>query len=1051
MKILYGLLALAAVLSATGQARSQTGPVVSNVQVTSLTDTSAIITFSSGVAAFSGVDYQPTGGSWTTVNEAYAVNHSVALTGLTPGTLYNFKPWASGAPAMPIMNFQTPASEPVVSNVQVVNLTATSATITFSSGVTVFAGVDLQPAGGSWTTINEAYALNHSVALTGLTPGTQYNFIPWASGAPAVPVMTFQTPSSAIPVISSVEVASLSATSATITFSSGIAAFGGLNYQAANGPWTTVNETTAVNHSITLNGLTASTLYNYVPWATGASGAPTSSFTTPAAGGSPASGTTNIAVGSTVIRSGLMNLGMNIEGEDYYDSGQMLRNLTFRNPGFEGETWQAILHCASVATNSCTDSNAWSQWPANFLQGATFQFIHGAAAGQTGTVLSNTAANSSANTGMTVNFSPMSANPGVGDFVVVKNTIPGNAQAGWATWTSGGATLTTDSSDISPNSPGKQALSIAAAGSGQSARVDAYFDSTDTRNFVLLNGPYQVTFRAKGLGGNNQMTVSLGRQITNGTYFTQLVGLTSGWQDYSYTFNAAETSSTAAGTVDLRFAVSGASVYLDDVALTPATVTSANPTAFRDQVVAALTSLHPGLLRYMDDGGPAIGSSIDNMLAVPFARQRSGSSMSSAVENDVPLGLQEFLQLCQTVGAEPWYVLPAAISTTEMQNLIQYFAGAASTTYGAKRSALGQAAPWTSVFPMIHLELGNEEWNNGTFPGNAINDPIAYGNQVTTIFGAAHSAPGYSASNFDLIMGSQVVNPWYTGQEAANASNYDSISVAPYMFGTFSDTSSTEAIFGPMFAEPEMWDSVSTGWMYQQAQAAATAGKNLVTYEENLSTQSGTASQSMVNSVVPSVGGGVMMADHMLLQMRDLGVKIQNVWSLPGYSNAFTNTNGGTETSPVYGTVIDMGGQTNGRRPVFLAEQLVNSAILSNMLATTVTGANPTWNQPLSTNDSVVLNGAHEIQSFAFSDGANNLSVIVINLSRTAALPVTFSGTNAPTGSVKVSQLTSANITDTNETVPTTVNSTSNTLTNFQPASPYSLPPFSVTVFQWQQ
>jgi hypothetical protein len=352
---------------------------------------------------------------------------------------------------------------------------------------------------------------------------------------------------------------------------------------------------------------------------------------------------------------------------------------------------------------------------------------------------------------------------------------------------------------------------------------------------------------------------------------------------------------------------------------------------------------------------------------------------------------------------------------------------------------------------MIHLELGNEEWNNGTFPGNAINDPIAYGNQVTTIFGAARSAPGYSASNFDLIMGSQVVNPWYTGQEAANASNYDSISVAPYMFGTFSDTSSTEAIFGPMFAEPEMWDSVSTGWMYQQAQAAATAGKNLVTYEENLSTQSGTASQSMVNSVVPSVGGGVMMADHMLLQMRDLGVKIQNVWSLPGYSNAFTNTNGGTETSPVYGTVIDMGGQTNGRRPVFLAEQLVNSAILSNMLATTVTGANPTWNQPLSTNDSVVLNGAHEIQSFAFSDGANNLSVIVINLSRTAALPVTFSGTNAPTGSVKVSQLTSVNITDTNETVPTTVNSTSNTLTNFQPASPYSLPPFSVTVFQWQQ
>jgi len=757
---------------------------------------------------------------------------------------------------------------------------------------------------------------------------------------------------------------------------------------------------------------------------------------------------TNIDVGATVIQTGMKRLGMNIDSQNYYDSGQMLRNLTFRNPGFEGETWQSILHCASVTATTCTDGNVWAQWPANFLQGATFEFIYGAALGQTGTIASSAAASPSANTGTTIQFTSIGIPPAVGDFVIVKMTIPGNAQAGWWPNTSGGATLTTDFTDLSPNTIGTQALSITAATAGQSAGVDSYFDSSNTHDFVLLNGSYQITFRAKGAGGNNQLNVSLGRLIPNGNYFNQTLTLTPAWQDYTLTFTASETPSTAPGTLDLHFEASGSNVLLDDASLTPVSTTSTNPTAFRDEVVNTLTALHPGSLRYMD-GLPGFGSSIDNMLTPAFGRQRAGSSTQQTEQDDIPIGLHEFLQLCQTVGAEPWYNLPPGISPTEMQNLIQYFAGDPTTPYGAKRAALGQTAPWTTVFPSIHLELGNEEWNYNTFPGNAMNDPVAYGNRVATIYAAARTSASYTPTNFDLIMGSFVQNPWYTGQEIANSSNYDSVSVAPYLFSTFNDTSSNEAIFGPMFAEPEMWDSTPTGWMAQQSQTLAGTGKNLVTYEENLSTQSGTASQAMVNAAVPSVAGGITIADHMLLQMRDLGIKTQNVWALPGFANQFNNANGGSETSPIFGTVIDMGGQSNLQRPVFLAEQLTNTAILPNMLATTLTGANPTWNQPLSTNDNIQLATAHDLQTFAFTDGANNHSLAVINLSRSTALPVTFTGTNAPTGTVAVGQLTSANLTDSNETTDT-VSITNNSLTSFQPSTPYVLPPFSLTVFTWQ-
>jgi hypothetical protein len=759
--------------------------------------------------------------------------------------------------------------------------------------------------------------------------------------------------------------------------------------------------------------------------------------------------TTNIDIGTTVTQSGLKRLGMNIAGQDFYDSGQMLRNLAFKNPGFEGETWQSILHCAAVTATSCTDGNQYAVWPANFLQGATFEFVYGAAVGETGVITSNTAAVWNTNSGITINFAQLSKAPAVGDFVVVKMNIPGNAAAGWWQNTSGGATLTTDFSDLSPNSPGKQALQINAAGSGQSADVHSYFDGAAGRDYVLLNGTYRVAFRAKGLGGNNQMSVSVARLAQNGNFFSQTVTLTNSWKDYTFDFSTAEVASTVGvAAVDLHFGISGANVLLDDVSLTPAVATAANPTPFRDEVVSTLIALHPGSLRYMDSG-TNFGSSIDNMIAPPFARQRAGSSTQSTEQDDIPLGLHEFLQLCQTVGAEPWYNMPPAMSPAEMQKLVEYLGGDASTPYGAKRAALGQIAPWTSVFPVIHLELGNEQWNYPTFPGNAINDPAAFGNRNASIFGAARSSPSFNPAKFDLVLGSFIYNPWYTGVETSNSSNYDSISVAPYIFDTLNDTSSNEAIFGPMFAQPEMMDSVPSGYMYQQSQAAKSVGKNLVVYEENIGTLSGTASQNVVNAVIPSVAGGIAMADHMLLMMRDLGVKTQNVWSLPGISNQFTNTNGGSEISPLFGTVIDMGGQTNLRRPVFLAEQLTNTAILPNMLATTLSGANPTWNQPLSTNDNIQLNNAHELQTFAFTDGANNRSLVLVNLSRTSALPVTFSGANAPIGSVVVGLLTSASLTDTNEN-SATVNITNSTITNFQPSNPYSLPPFSLTVLTWQ-
>ena len=237
-------------------------------------------------------------------------------------------------------------------------------------------------------------------------------------------------------------------------------------------------------------------------------------------------------------------------------------------------------------------------------------------------------------------------------------SVPGNAQAGWQTSTSGGASISTDTTDIAPDSPGKQALSISAAASGQSAQRSQGFDTTSGRSFVQLTGTYTFAFKAKGMGGNNQLNVSITRLGTshgNETFLNQNVTLTNQWQDYSYTFNANE-DGTYIGPVLTTFSVGGASVYLDDVSLTPA-ATAENPSPFRDEVVARLKSLQPGVLRYMNSS--MLGSTIDNMLAVPFARQRSGFDESTTEQDSAsPSAFRNFSLSARRSGQSPGSTCP---------------------------------------------------------------------------------------------------------------------------------------------------------------------------------------------------------------------------------------------------------------------------------------------------------------------------------------------------------------------------------------------------------
>jgi len=645
-------------------------------------------------------------------------------------------------------------------------------------------------------------------------------------------------------------------------------------------------------------------------------------------------------------------------------------------------------------------------------------------------------------------FADSGVAPANGDYLVLRETAlgdggtqTGSADLGWWTSTSGGGSITSETNDLPPGTEGRQAICLTALGSSDWAELAFYLDTCGNGlTFLQLNGRYQLSFKAKGVGGANQLGVNLGRLMSphSSTYLAQTLTVSNAWNSYSLEFTAAE-DGTFVGDVALTFAPSSSAILLDEVSLEQIDTDPSNTTAFRDPVVNALRSLRPGIIRYW---AGQLGETLDNLIAAPFARQRSAytaypTSPSSATQ--VQMGLHEFLELCELVGAEPWFVLPITLSPTEMTNLMQYLGGDSATPYGAKRAARGHSAPWTSSFSGIHLEFGNEAWN-GTFKGGDMENPVAYGNRGNELFGAAKACLEYVPAQFDFVLGGQEV---YVARniEIANAStNHDSFALAPYIGGTVNSYRNNEELFGPLFAEPQMTDG--GGYMGQNLAAIQNSAwpVPLAVYEVNLSTTAGDISQAALNSFAPSVGAGLATANHMLLMLRDLGIRVQNLFCLSQYAYGLSDG----EQVRLWGVVLDMG-VTDRRRPQFLAEELANEAIGGDLLQTSLSGENPTWNQPLM--NGVQLDKAHYLQSYAFSDG-NRTSLVLFNLSRSAALSVNFSGPNTPGGAVLCKRLTSGAITNGNEEAEL-VRTTSQTLAGFDSSQPFSLPPYSMTVLRW--
>ncbi len=258
-----------------------TPPVISGITVTGITNNAATVSWTTNEASNTTVNYGTTASYGSTSSDAaFVTSHSRGLSSLSEGTLYHYQVCstdsASNTACSTDQTFTTQdGTPPVISAVAVTGVTATSATVTWTTNENATNFVDYGLAAGppysSTAGTSSPLATSHSVTITGLTPATTYHYRVRSGDASAnesfTANATFSTIDGTPPVISAVAVTGVTATSATVTWTTNENATNFVDYGLAAGPpYSSTAGTSsplATSHSVTVTGLTEATVYHY--------------------------------------------------------------------------------------------------------------------------------------------------------------------------------------------------------------------------------------------------------------------------------------------------------------------------------------------------------------------------------------------------------------------------------------------------------------------------------------------------------------------------------------------------------------------------------------------------------------------------------------------------------------------------------------------------------------------------------------------------------------------------------------------------------------------
>ncbi len=732
---------------------------------------------------------------------------------------------------------------------------------------------------------------------------------------------------------------------------------------------------------------------------------------------------TEITISDEVEQPNVKDFGINIGSVDQFGAAQILKNPVI-NPGFEPGEFAMIVLAKEGSTGEQIIQDNWeSSWtsqfagqPDGFWNGARFEILSGPAKGREGTV-SNFSLSG---------FNPVFTLDGNGpapeaqDAVMFSMNVPGFFvnSANPDLWE-------IDTTQTRPDSPGTQSLKLIPGDPYWQASylyvMDSYSRDADytAGKLFQVEGNWKFSVWAKGATADAELTALLRRE--DGPFFMlETFPVGTEWTLIESEFFAPvgmddlDERNRNGKTPALEFAFNtgqaGVEIWVDDVVLERTDYQ--NPSTFSDKFVGVLKELDPGILR---NWGDQLGSSLDNQLAVPHARKTTEFSPHKFNPRSYHFSIHDFLELALEVGAEPWYVIPPTFTAAEYENLMGYLAApAGSHPYADLRASLGQTEPWTTVFPTIHLEYGNEMWGSNAggdqFIGATVRSGIRLGQMGHERIGRMKASPFYAPDKFNFVIGGQMFLPFRQFEIESNSQTHDSVALAPY-YGELEVITSTAEIYYPMFARAvQDVRNTEEGLFASQLQLdrADPDNNNLAIYEINLHTTRGDAPEALRNEFLTGINSGLALPLYMMTFQRDLGIVDQNAFQAIQFSNQLQSG----EYARIWGLMRDLEA-TGRKRPTWLGLEMANTAVRGNMLKTSVRG-------PYNRKTVPPINGLIEevqlqtIQAFAYQDG-DSYAVALFNLDQDQPQSVQLTLPRPPDGTARMHTLTAVDADDNNE------------------------------------
>ena len=243
------------------------------------------------------------------------------------------------------------------------------------------------------------------------------------------------------------------------------------------------------------------------------------------------------------------------------------------------------------------------------------------------------------------------------------------------------------------------------------------------------NTTYKVSFWARR-GSNFKGTIKAKLESNDGNVYAQSADFkpATGWQHFTCDLTASGIPGVTGTNRFVLYASSTGDIYFDVITLMPPTWKN-RPNGLRPDLAEKLDALK---FKYIQFPGGCTAESYKMSEcwnwknSVGPLEQRAGSTRNRWwYKNDLYFGLDEYLQLCEDLGAEAVYTTSAGLSEPHLSSgnwygvcpldqmqpiiddildLIEYCNGSASTKWGAKRVANGHPAPYN----LKYIEIGNE-------------------------------------------------------------------------------------------------------------------------------------------------------------------------------------------------------------------------------------------------------------------------------------------------------------------------------------------------------